>query len=166
MAYYSRFSYFCILFHSPKGSWNKSQEYEKLEKYLPYCTRHPVTVYISSIHYLSILVSETKTKKDHVPLHKVNVTKSKVSCGFGNFYWKSHAKINQIYLIWLCWWSLKGFDADISICLVVIEVPDKWTKTTRVGFIQIERRKVSLCKQSSLNLVVKQSMSIMCHWWK
>ena len=29
-----------LLFHSPKGSWNKSAKYEKLGKYWPYCTRN------------------------------------------------------------------------------------------------------------------------------
>ena len=29
-----------LLFHLPKGSWNKSAKYEKLGKYWPYCTRN------------------------------------------------------------------------------------------------------------------------------
>ena len=29
-----------LLFHSPKGSWNKSAKYEKLGKYWSYCTRN------------------------------------------------------------------------------------------------------------------------------
>ena len=29
-----------LLFHSPKGSWNKSAKYEKFGKYWPYCTRN------------------------------------------------------------------------------------------------------------------------------
>ena len=33
-------SYILLLFHSPKGSWNKSAKYEKLGKYWPYCTRN------------------------------------------------------------------------------------------------------------------------------
>ena len=31
-------SHILLLFHSPKGSWNKSAKYEKLGKYWPYCT--------------------------------------------------------------------------------------------------------------------------------
>ena len=33
-------SHILLLFHSPKGSWNKSAKYEKLGKYWPYCTRN------------------------------------------------------------------------------------------------------------------------------
>ena len=39
VVYFSCFSYFYILFSSLKGSWKKSQKHEKLEKYLPCCTR-------------------------------------------------------------------------------------------------------------------------------
>ena len=35
-------SYILLLFHSPKGSWNKSVKYEKLEKFWSYCTRNRV----------------------------------------------------------------------------------------------------------------------------
>ena len=37
---FSSFLIFLLLFHSPKGSWNKKQKYKKLGKYLPYCTLH------------------------------------------------------------------------------------------------------------------------------
>ena len=39
-----------LLFHSPKGSWNKSAKYEKLGKYWPYCTRNRAitNAYLSS----------------------------------------------------------------------------------------------------------------------
>ena len=37
---FSSFLIFLLLFHSPKGSWNKEQKYKKLGKYLPYCTLH------------------------------------------------------------------------------------------------------------------------------
>ena len=33
-------SHILLLFHSPKGSWNKSAKYEKLGKYWPYCTQN------------------------------------------------------------------------------------------------------------------------------
>ena len=33
-------SHISLLFHLPKGSWNKSAKYEKLGKYWPYCTRN------------------------------------------------------------------------------------------------------------------------------
>ena len=33
-------SHILLLFHSPKGLWNKSAKYEKLGKYWPYCTRN------------------------------------------------------------------------------------------------------------------------------
>ena len=35
-------SHILLLFHSPKGSWNKSAKYEKLGKYWSYCIRNRV----------------------------------------------------------------------------------------------------------------------------
>ena len=40
MAYFSRFLYFRCYFTRLKARKNKEQKYKKLEKYLPYCTRH------------------------------------------------------------------------------------------------------------------------------
>ena len=40
MAYFSCLWFSSILFHMTTGSWNKSQKYEKFEKYLPYFTQH------------------------------------------------------------------------------------------------------------------------------
>ena len=38
------FSHILLLFHLPKGSWNKSAKYEKLWKYWSYCTwNHAIT---------------------------------------------------------------------------------------------------------------------------
>ena len=33
-------SHILLLFHSPKGSWNKSAKYEKIGKYWSYCTQN------------------------------------------------------------------------------------------------------------------------------
>ena len=49
-----------LLFYSPKGSWNNSAKYEKLRKYLSYCTRNRVitNAYFSIIDLINWIVQQ------------------------------------------------------------------------------------------------------------
>ena len=62
MAHFSCFSYFLILRHSPKGS----EKYEKIENYLPYCTRHRAITSTFIVLYIINTMKKHSTLLYHV----------------------------------------------------------------------------------------------------
>ena len=86
MAYIFVVSHILLLFHSPKGSWNKSAKYEKLGKYRPYCTRNRaitdayliklIFIILMIIFLLLVVISKTylenlQIKNSDIPFDRI-----------------------------------------------------------------------------------------------
>ena len=56
-------SHILLLFHLPKGPWNKSAKYEKLGKYWSYCTRNRAVTNAYMNKTLPTLVNEEEQQQ-------------------------------------------------------------------------------------------------------